>query len=947
MKFWVCLLLLIFCKGHSYAQPAFQEIKGLSTKEVYDLLVDKRGYLWVGHELGISRYNGSGFTHFSNPQQASLSMTDLLEDKQGRIWCHNFSGQIFYIQHEQMYWLKEYDYTKEQQFPRMALCGDELVITSSQGLFICNTATMQCKYINVAEGMVGGIRSISVIGNKVIAYNDFKWYCYEAKLGLHLINEEWKQERLYSNSYTLQPYSFNDTIFLTANPLGILYKYIYAGNRMILVNTKLLHGFINAVTVDNHKAWVHTKTKSIMLDAESEVDNNNLTDVVTDHQGNSWFSSLKLGLLVRYNPPPWHYIEMQDVGKNDFVRCLNTDNGLLLGTQNGKLLFEDKKTKKIIWETQLEEGSGAIEFIKPYKPNHYLVSTSSNVKLVNTSLKTVKPIPPFVNIIDADFNRSAMYLASPVGLFTLRPIDTTVDKWQWYSTLHHQFPSLSLYNKDGEFQLSLRQRCKSVRYEIASNTLAVAFKDGLYEINKKGMYPILYQNKQVYATSLEYIGNRLIIGTTNNGLLIKNGKAIKTISTNEGLASNHILKVKVLGSHLWVFESNGIQLIDLNKDAVVDYILLPTIAGSTAYDIVEINSEAYLTTVDGIVKIPIIKNFIKTNFKSFLNYALINITDTAFNSDISLPYNKNDIEFNVSIPWYNPNQSVLFKYRLSNGTQIREWLTTDGPQSSVRFLSLMPGNYIFECYALVNGVQEKEGIKFTFIIQKPWWLQWWFFTILICLVLLLSYLFNYFRLKQLLKIETIRRTISSDLHDDIGATLSSVNIYAELAKKGTDGKEYINLIQENTRDIITKLDDLVWSINPKNDTFEQLINRMKLFAEPLLAGANIHSTFKCDTDLYKLKLTIDKKRNLYLIFKELINNVVKHSKSNNCLITVLQTGSHIFLEVKDDGVGLDAAIKKHDRNGLKNIFERSKQMNSKIKINSTEEGTGIGITIPI
>ena len=107
MKIPVLFCFLFFVSFFVSAQPRVEMVKGIPSREVYDLHIDKKGYLWIGHELGISRYDGTNFTHFSHPRQSSLSMTDIIEDPLGRIWCHNFSGQIYYIEKERMQLLKE------------------------------------------------------------------------------------------------------------------------------------------------------------------------------------------------------------------------------------------------------------------------------------------------------------------------------------------------------------------------------------------------------------------------------------------------------------------------------------------------------------------------------------------------------------------------------------------------------------------------------------------------------------------------------------------------------------------------------------------------------------------------------------------------------------------------------------------------------------------------
>jgi ligand-binding sensor domain-containing protein len=102
-------VVFLFALCPVFAQPPiFNEAIVTPSKEIYDLMQDKKGFIWIGDELGVRRYDGVVFISYTHPQQTSLSTTGLVEDKQGRIWCHNFNGQIFYIEHEQMHLLNAY-----------------------------------------------------------------------------------------------------------------------------------------------------------------------------------------------------------------------------------------------------------------------------------------------------------------------------------------------------------------------------------------------------------------------------------------------------------------------------------------------------------------------------------------------------------------------------------------------------------------------------------------------------------------------------------------------------------------------------------------------------------------------------------------------------------------------------------------------------------------------
>jgi signal transduction histidine kinase len=140
-----------------------------------------------------------------------------------------------------------------------------------------------------------------------------------------------------------------------------------------------------------------------------------------------------------------------------------------------------------------------------------------------------------------------------------------------------------------------------------------------------------------------------------------------------------------------------------------------------------------------------------------------------------------------------------------------------------------------------------------------------------------------------------------------------------------------------------KLDDLIWSINPKNDSFEKLISRMYSFALPVLQAKNISCSFSYSESLLKERLQVQVKQNLYLIVKELVNNVVKHSNAQHCFITLDCTDNTLVLSVKDDGDGYE--VKKiKEGNGIANVKERVDSIRGRIEI-KTAPGKGALVTI--
>jgi len=140
------------------------------------------------------------------------------------------------------------------------------------------------------------------------------------------------------------------------------------------------------------------------------------------------------------------------------------------------------------------------------------------------------------------------------------------------------------------------------------------------------------------------------------------------------------------------------------------------------------------------------------------------------------------------------------------------------------------------------------------------------------------------------------------------------------------------------------MSDIVWTINPGNDNFENILLRMRSFAYNLLRAKNIEFSFKADETLSKLSLPLEKRRNVYLIFKETLNNLVKYSNAKRVQLLLTHNANTITLLIRDDGLGFDTS-KKYNGNGLTNIRERAKEINAQLDIESGEnEGTSVQLT---
>jgi signal transduction histidine kinase len=224
------------------------------------------------------------------------------------------------------------------------------------------------------------------------------------------------------------------------------------------------------------------------------------------------------------------------------------------------------------------------------------------------------------------------------------------------------------------------------------------------------------------------------------------------------------------------------------------------------------------------------------------------------------------------------------------------------------------------------------------------------------LLLLIGFLIiNRYRIvhkgRRLVEMERMRNHIARDLHDDIGSTLTSINILSKMALQQAHGQDgvVVNLqkIKDRTSAIMESMSDIVWAINPQNDTLEKMVFRMKEFTAEILEPLNIHYTFKEEGDLSAIKLDIRKRRDLYLVFKEAVNNAAKYSHCRNLDIRLQQDQQSLHLKVIDDGKGFDQQGVRNG-NGLANMRQRATALDGVIRVDTgIGRGTGILLDVPL
>lgn len=337
-------------------------------------------------------------------------------------------------------------------------------------------------------------------------------------------------------------------------------------------------------------------------------------------------------------------------------------------------------------------------------------------------------------------------------------------------------------------------------------------------------------------------------------------------------------------------------------------------------------------------------NIVLTAFNKFNKAAAL---DTALAARAELRLAHGDIFFSfefAALDFTLPERNE-YAYKMENFNE--DWVFS-GTQRNATFTNLAPGAYTFRVKgANSDGVWNEAGASVRLLIKPPFWQTWWFrFSAALASLGLLAWFIRH-RMQRLLEIERLRVRIASDLHDDIGATLTKISLHSELIQDGACSPEILHSLRKigaMSRELVTTMSDVVWSIDARNDTAGDLFDRMREFAASVLSAKSVTFTFHANGLNEQKKLSVDFRQNLYLIFKEAINNIAKHAEATHVEIRMENANGIFKMIVQDDGDngGEEARLTGQ---GLRNMKMRAQRLGGDLEV-SRNGGYEVCLTAP-
>jgi signal transduction histidine kinase len=342
-----------------------------------------------------------------------------------------------------------------------------------------------------------------------------------------------------------------------------------------------------------------------------------------------------------------------------------------------------------------------------------------------------------------------------------------------------------------------------------------------------------------------------------------------------------------------------------------------------------------------------------------LSRILVNEKPVDFDSAhiLNLDYHSTNIVFNWALPDHINSLKNQYYCQLQGIDTGWKYV---GNKGEIQYANLSAGQYHLLLKASSsNGTPATNIIRVAFTIHPPFWKTSWFLALaFLGLLMLLTVVVRYIsrrNLKEkLLKlekeqaVEKERNRISRDMHDDLGSGLTKIAIMSEVVKKQIQdpekAKQQLENISASSRELVDNLQDIIWILNPKNDSLESLAAYIREYGLKFFEPFDIKARFSYPASFESLQLSEETRRNIFLVVKETFNNIVKHAWCNNVNVSITQTGSRFQLTIADDGKGFDINHTRLFGNGLLNMKNRVEQVGGTYTITS-EPGKGTSILI--
>jgi ligand-binding sensor domain-containing protein/signal transduction histidine kinase len=970
-----------------YTVDIFDSDAGLPQNSVISMTQTRDGYLWVGTLNGLARFDGLRFTTFdesNTPELNASPIIRLFEDAAGYLWIGTDGGDILRVKDGKVARVELGTATHETRL--MSICEDR---AGSVWLYTANGLLGQyhnghLETWSIARGLPSKSRAmISDSSGKLWVGTDL--FLYGLQPGAVASNKDVPAE-----AYEKRPVFGLD--FLLPSQTGGFWC-LARGRIRKWSGGHLEPGFdwpypwntsstpVNAVCEDQHGHlvigtggegvfWFDSQGKHIQLNsATSRLSHNTILSLCVDKEGDLWVGT-DGGGLNRMKPQVFNVLE-SSLGATVQSVCEDSQGGLWIGYHDDRIEhWSDGKPEEFGSLHGL--GGFGVKSVFVDRDQHVWAGTYLGGLLQLEDARFVRPTAADEAIghqqVSAVFqDRSGrLWAGTQSGL-----VSSDGHAWNRVSDESLACPIRAI-TEDQQGNLWIGTQGRGLVRKHEPQTTSFGKKDGLPTDN-------------IYCLYAE-APDRLWVGTSGGLACFQNGRWSSYAGRLGEVSRSIAYLLDDRHGHLWIGSNAGLVRVlkqDLaqlasSKDPVPVRSFgkpdgLPTgecSQGSQPAACFDRDGRLWFPTIKGLVSVDPGQLKRNTNAPPVLFEEVFvdgrlegsNALRATAPLAVTLPADKETLEIHFTSLNLSAPDKGLFKYRLEGHET--SWNDSPGSIRYARYSKLPHGNYRFQVLACnEDGVWNNTGASLAVTVLPPFWQTGWFIaTTAACLVLMIAGSVYYVATQRLQRelaglrqqeaLEHERARIARDLHDQLGANLTQVALLGEMAETDKDlpeeVEEHARQISQTARETTRALDEIVWTVNPSNDTLDGLINYVCKYAQEYLALAGLRYRLEVPPQLPNTPISPELRHNVFLAAKEAVNNVVKHAHASSAWLRLTLDSSQFVLEIEDDGSGMSAADADKGRNGLRNMRKRMEDIGGAFTISPRAEGgTRVQLTAPL
>lgn len=932
MKKWInCGILMFYLNLHfAHAQsPAFYTINnenGAPTNEVYRVIQDKGGFIWIGCNSGLFRYNGSEFTSFTSSKQNSRAISFLLEDGKGRIWSKNFFGQIFRTDGNEQRLILDFN-TSDPNFPHFTVDNPGNLYTNT-GHTVCKHDENGKKVGSVEITGLGEnekIMSINCIDNLILGVTDqlrlFEINPKTLKITRELVHHS--QEKIMSGVNSLIKhkgilYLFTEEVL--AEKKYCLYtitqnrRLVKAASMKDLGVNERIHGIYS----DESSIWAYGSNGAFKLSEPKDrlFEGNRISHMLKDNAGMVWFSSLDDGLLVMPDPEVTFLNAKNSVLTENYITCSHavSSNEVLMGSYTGNLYnYNSEKGSVTPVYSSSEEAFIAVKKIGTFK-NYILVSRGRFCIIDRRTGK--QHFTNFSNVRDFSFKGDEIYLV--------------------FNQFIIKMPFESLFKQNASYTLLTKEGGKEIEHDPSVDKMVISTSKGTFWLDKSNkLEEIKRDGKSLFSTTIVYRDGILWIGTVSNGLLgFKKDQVVHHYSKGKGLSESVILALNASGRYVWISTDKYLYRLEPGNHKIERFGTNVCINASDVLHIELSNHEVYLSTNKAFFKFPSrlsLRNRGTSNFK--ISGVENNGKAIPLQGIIHLNYTNSNVKFYLSTLLIKNRGDYKIEYQLEGLNTT--WEAVSSTSSYIFIPQIPPGEYQFRVRIIDPFGKTIELPKRKILVAYPIHQTWWF--VLLCGISVLGLLYfivrrrvRYIQRKEEAKNQLIQSQLTAlKVQMNPHFMFNTLNSLQDLILKQdfkntnyylTKYASLMRLILENSERNEIGMDEEV----------EMLDTYLKL--EKLRFGNEFNYQIICSDELIDQNYKIPP-----MIIQPYVENAIKHGllhKSGSKELTVHfeEDGTNFRCTIEDNGIGRHESQRIHERQGKSHHSFSSKATDQRLNL---------------